>query len=188
MGRYAGWIALHAGLAAGAHGILIPEIPFDLESVATMIRRREARGARFAIVVVAEGATALDGQRMVAAHSVGQAERLGGIGAFVAAELERRTGKEARTVVLGHLLRGGSPSALDRVLGLRFGAAAVRALEEGLDGVMVALRSQRIEYVSLADAVSRMRTVPLDGDTITSARDIGISFGEPELPQPPMVR
>lgn len=177
MGRYAGWIALHSGLAAAAHGILIPEIPFDLEVVAAMIRRREARGARFAIIVVAEGAAPRDGDRVVLGQSIGQAERLGGIGARVAAELERLTGKEARTVVLGHLLRGGRPSALDRLLGLRFGAAAVRALDQGLDGVMVALRSQRVEFVSMADAVSRMRTVPLDGDTIQSARDLGIVFG-----------
>jgi len=178
MGRYAGWIALHAGLAAGAHGILIPEIPFDLAAVAAMIRRREERGARFAIVVVAEGAVPRDGARSVIGQSVGQAERLGGMGALVAAELERLTGKEARTVVLGHLLRGGSPTALDRLLGLRFGAAAVRAVEEGRDGVMVALRPPRVEFVPLADAVSRLRTVPLDGDTVLAARDLGISFGD----------
>lgn len=184
MGRYAGWIALHAGLAAGAHGILIPEIPYDLDQVAAMIRHREERGARFAIVVVAEGAAPRDGQRTIAGTSIGQAERLGGVGSVVAAELEALTGKEARSVVLGHLLRGGSPSALDRLLGLRFGAAAVRAIEEGEDGVMMALRSQEVVYVPLADAVSRMRTVPLDGDTVRSARDLGISFGD----QPPSLR
>ena len=140
MGRYAGWIALHAGLAAGAHGILLPEIPFDLRSVAAMIRERESRGARFAIIVVAEGAMPHDGARSVIGQSIGQAERLGGIGHQVAAELEALTGKEARTVVLGHLLRGGTPTSQDRLLGLRFGAAAVRAIDEGYDGVMVALR------------------------------------------------
>ncbi|MFV0308238.1 MAG: 6-phosphofructokinase [Desertimonas sp.] len=178
MGRYAGWIALHAGLAAGAHGILIPEIPYDPEPVAAMIRDRATHGSRYAIVVVAEGAVRRDGRRSVLGQAVGQAERLGGIGAAVATELEALTGKEARTVVLGHLLRGGSPSALDRVLGLRFGAAAVRAIEAGEDGVMMALRSQDVVAVPLADAVSRMRTVPLEGDTVRSARELGISFGD----------
>ena len=131
MGRYAGWIALNSGMAAGAHAILIPEIPFELEPVAEMIASREARGARFAIVVVAEGAMPRGGERSVIGKSIGQAERLGGIGARVASELERLTGKEARTMVLGHLLRGGTPTSLDRLLGLRFGAAAVRGLEIG---------------------------------------------------------
>jgi 6-phosphofructokinase 1 len=184
MGRYAGWIALHAGMAAAAHGILIPEIPFDLRAIADMIRRREARGARFAVIVVAEGAVPHDGHRSVIGQTVGQAERLGGVGAAVAAELERLTGKEARTVVLGHLLRGGTPTSQDRLLGLRFGAAAVRGLEAGEDGVMVALRPPRVEFVPLGDAVSRMRTVPLDGDTILAARDLGIAFGDEPVEDP----
>ncbi len=117
MGRYAGWIALNAGMAAGAHAILIPEIPFDLEPVAAMIARREARGARFAIVVVAEGARPRDGERSVIGKSIGQEERLGGIGAFVASELERLTGKEARTVVLGHLLPRRNPDGARSVAG-----------------------------------------------------------------------
>ncbi|MDQ3469491.1 MAG: 6-phosphofructokinase, partial [Actinomycetota bacterium] len=178
MGRYAGWIALHSGLAAGAHAILIPEIPFDLRAVAEMIARRAARGARFAVIVVAEGAAPVGGSRSVLGQSIGQAERLGGVGAWVAAELEALTGREARTVVLGHLLRGGTPTSQDRLLGLRFGAAAVRALEEGHDGVMVALRPPHVQFVPLAEAVSRMRTVPLDGDTVVSARDLGIAFGD----------
>jgi 6-phosphofructokinase 1 len=178
MGRYAGWIALHAGMAAAAHAILIPEVPFDLRAVADMIRRREARGARFAIIVVAEGAAPVGGARSVIGQQIGQAERLGGIGAWVAAELERLTGKEARKVVLGHLLRGGTPTAQDRLLGLRFGTAAVRALEDGHDGVMVALRSSGIHLVPLAEAVEHMRTVPLDGDTVLAARDLGIAFGD----------
>ncbi len=139
MGRYAGWIALHSGMAAGAHCVLIPEIPYDLEPVAATIQQREDRGAKFSIVVVAEGAAPIAGSVSVKGKTVGQAEQLGGVGATVAAELESLTGKEARTVVLGHLLRGGSPTSLDRLLGLRFGAAAVRALDEGHDGVMVAL-------------------------------------------------
>jgi ATP-dependent phosphofructokinase / diphosphate-dependent phosphofructokinase len=178
MGRYAGWIALNSGMAAGAHAILIPEIPFSLEPVAAMIARREARGARFAIVVVAEGARPRDGERSVIGKTVGQQERLGGMGALVAAELERLTGKEARTVVLGHLLRGGTPTSLDRLLGLRFGAAAVRGIEEGHRGVMVALVPPNVHFVPLVSAVAKMRSVPLDCDTILAGRDLGVSFGD----------
>jgi ATP-dependent phosphofructokinase / diphosphate-dependent phosphofructokinase len=178
MGRYAGWIALHSGLAAGAHAILIPEIPFDLTHVADMIARRGARGARFAIVVVAEGAKPVGGERSVIGKSIGQNERLGGMGAFVAKELERLTGKEVRTVVLGHLLRGGTPTSLDRLLGLRFGTAAVRGLEEGHRGVMVALDPPVVNFVPLVSAVSKMRNVPLDCDTILAGRDLGVCFGD----------
>ena len=178
MGRYAGWIALNSGMAAGAHAILIPEIPFELEPVAEMIASREARGARFAIVVVAEGAMPRGGERSVIGKSIGQAERLGGIGARVASELERLTGKEARTMVLGHLLRGGTPTSLDRLLGLRFGAAAVRGLEIGHRGVMVALQPPIVNYVPLVSAISKMRSVPLDCDTILAGRDLGVCFGE----------
>lgn len=178
MGRYAGWIALDAGVASGAHAILIPEIPFDLERVADTIRERERRGAKFSMVVVAEGAAPRGGQTAVLAHGVGQAERLGGIGAQVAARLEELTGKESRTVVLGHLLRGGSPTAFDRVLGLRFGAAAVRGLADGADGVMVSLNPPIVNYVPLAEATRRMKRVPLDDDAVLTAREIGVSFGD----------
>jgi phosphofructokinase-like protein len=178
MGRYAGWIALHSGMAAGAHCVLIPEIPYDLEPVAATIQQREDRGAKFSIVVVAEGAAPVAGSVSVKGKTVGQAEQLGGVGATVAAELERLTGKEARTVVLGHLLRGGSPTSLDRLLGLRFGAAAVRALDEGHDGVMVALNPPTVTYVPLAEATDKMKTVPPDCDTILTARDLGINFGD----------
>jgi phosphofructokinase-like protein len=165
MGRYAGWIALHSGMAAGAHAILIPEIPYDLEPVAATIKQREERGAKFSIVVVAEGAVPIDGELSTKGQTLGQAVQLGGIGAKVAAELEQLTGKESRCVVLGHLLRGGPPTSLDRLLGLRFGAAAVRALETGHNGVMVALDPPNV-------------TVPLDGDTVLTARDLGINFGD----------
>ena len=178
MGRYAGWIALYAGMAANAHAILIPEIPFDLQPVADMIARREARGARFAIVVVAEGAMPRGGERSIIGKEIDQAERLGGMGALVAAELATLTGKEARTVVLGHLLRGGTPTALDRLLGLRFGAAAVQGLEEGQRGVMVALDPPDVNFVPLASATRKLRTVPLDCDTILAGRDLGVSFGD----------
>jgi ATP-dependent phosphofructokinase / diphosphate-dependent phosphofructokinase len=178
MGRYAGWIALSAGIASGAHAILIPEVPYTLEPVARMISERDAQGSKFSIVVVAEGAAPVGGSVTVAAHGVGQAERLGGVGEKVAAGLEHLTGKEARTVVLGHLLRGGSPTPFDRLLGLRFGAAAVRALDEGLDGVMVALAPPTVDYVPLIEATHRQRTVPLDCDTMLTARDLGICFGD----------
>lgn len=178
MGRYAGWIAVSAGIASGAHAILIPEIPYSLEPVARMITERDRQGSKFSIIVVAEGAAPVGGAVTVAGQTVGQAERLGGVGEKVAAELEQLTGKEARTVVLGHLLRGGSPTPFDRLLGLRFGAAAVRALEEGLDGVMVALAPPTVEYVPLIEATHRQRTVPLDCDTMLTARDLNISFGD----------
>ncbi len=179
MGRYAGWIALHAGMAGGAHGILIPEIAFDPDKVAASIMQREHKGRRYAIVVVAEGAEAIGGQRAVAsAAAAGHAERLGGIGEAVAAMLSARTGKDSRAVVLGHLLRGGSPSAFDRLAALRFGAAAVRALELGLSGVMVALAFPNVEYVALADVAGRMKGVALDGDTVQTARDLGICLGD----------
>jgi 6-phosphofructokinase 1 len=178
MGRYAGWIALNSGVAAGAHAILIPEVPFRLEPVAAMIKEREGRGANFAIVVVAEGAIPKGGERSVLGQAYDQAERLGGIGEQVARQLTALTGKEARTLVLGHLLRGGTPTAQDRLLGTRFGAAAVRALEEGFDGVMVALNEPRVDYVPLVDVIGAMRSVPLDCDTLAAARDVGICFGE----------
>ena len=181
MGRYAGWIALDAGMASGVHAILIPEIPFSLEPVAALIALRERNGAKFSIVCVAEGARPVGGERSILGKSVGQAERLGGIGAKVAAELERMTGREARTVVLGHLLRGGSPTSFDRLLGLRFGAAAVRALDEGQNGVMVALNPPTVDYVPLAEATRRQKKIPLDCDSMLTARDMGISFGD-EMP------
>lgn len=178
MGRYAGWIALNAGVAAGAHAILIPEVPFRLESVAAMIEERRARHANFAIVVVAEGAVALDGVRSILEADAGRGERLGGIGEQVARGLAKLTGREARTVVLGHLLRGGTPTAHDRLLGNRFGAAAVRALDAGLNGVMVALDEPDVIYVPLSEAIGVLRTVPLGCDTMLAARDFGVCFGD----------
>ncbi|MDQ3544751.1 MAG: 6-phosphofructokinase, partial [Actinomycetota bacterium] len=160
------------------HAILIPEIPFQLEPVAATIAQRERRGAKFSIVVVAEGATPVGKDVSVLGKSVGQAEKLGGIGAQVAIGLEALTGKESRTVVLGHLLRGGSPTAFDRLLGLRFGAAAVRGLVAGHDGVMVSLNPPTVDYVPLADATRRMKSVPLGCDSILTARDLGINFGD----------
>lgn len=178
MGRNAGWIALYAGVASGAHVVLLPEIPFSYDAIARAIKRREDNGAHYTIVVVAEGAAPKDGHQEVIDRPHDHAERLGGIGHVVAEELTRLTGKEARTVVLGHLVRGGTPTATDRLLGSRFGAAAVRALEEGENGVMVALNEPDVEYVSLAEAVGRLRTVPLDCDTLLAGRELGTSFGD----------
>ena len=179
MCRYAGWIALHAGISGSAQAILIPEIPFDLDKVAAKIRQRDAQGRMYALVMVAEGALPLGGQRaLIEAAEAGQNERLGGIGDYIARSLQAGTGKEARVVVLGHLLRGGSPTTFDRLAALRFGAAAVRALEAGLSGVMVALAYPNVNHVPLADVAGRMKGVPLDSDTLQTGRDLGISFGD----------
>lgn len=178
MGRYAGWIALDSGVAGSADAILIPEIPYDITKVAAKVLEREANNRSFSIVVVAEGAKPIDGEVSIIGQTVGQAERLGGLGHKVGAQLEALTGKETRVVVLGHLLRGGKPTAYDRLLSLRFGAAAVRALEEGHSNIMVAIDPPHVNYVPLEEACHRMKTVPLDSDTILTARDLGVSFGD----------
>jgi phosphofructokinase-like protein len=179
MGRYAGWIALYAGMAGGADAILIPEIPFDVEKVAAHVRAREAYGARFSVVVVAEGAVPVGGTvSLVQQGTAAYAERLGGIGARVGLKLEALTGKETRTVVLGHLQRGGAPTSFDRVLATRFGARAVELVLEGRFGHMVAFHPPEIGAVPLAKVVGRTRTVPPDFDVIRAARDIGISLGD----------
>jgi len=180
MGRYAGWIALHAGVAASADVILIPEIPFDIEVVADKIKEREARGRDFSIVLVAEGAKPIDGEVSVVGTVRGRGERLGGIAEKVAAQLEPLTKKEIRTAVLGHLLRGGTPTPFDRLLALRLGAAAVRGLAEGQKNVMVAVDGG-IHYVPLDEATSHMKLVPVDSDIVATAKDLGISFGSRDL-------
>jgi 6-phosphofructokinase 1 len=179
MGRYAGWIALYAGVAGGADVILIPEIPYDLKKIAQQIRDREAWGARFSIVVVAEGARPVGGTTSVIEQAgLGRVERLGGAGQRVAAELEELTGKESRTVVLGHLQRGGSPTSFDRVLATRFGGKAVELLLNGEFDRMVAFHPPNIESVPLEDIVGKQRLVPTDFDVVTTARSIGVSFGD----------
>ena len=179
MGRYAGWIGLHAGISGGAHSILIPEIPFDIDKVAAKIRGRDKLGRMYSIVMVAEGAEPVDGHREVLAPAeAGHVERLGGIGERVAKALQERTGKDARVVVLGHLLRGGSPTSFDRLAALRFGAAAVRALDEDRSGVMVSLAFPNVEYVALSEVAGRMKAVPMDSDTLQTARDLGICMGD----------
>ncbi len=178
MGRYAGWIALECGIAGTADVILIPEIPYDLNKVADKILEREGEGRNFSIVVVAEGAHPRGGSMSVMAREPGRLERLGGIGDKVAMELQALTGKETRVVVLGHLLRGGTPTATDRLIALRFGAAAVRALDEGQAGIMVALDPPSVRYVPLEEATRRMKVVPIDSDVILTARDLGVSLGD----------
>jgi ATP-dependent phosphofructokinase / diphosphate-dependent phosphofructokinase len=179
MGRYAGWIALYAGVGGGADVILIPEIPFDLEKVAARIKERENYGARFSIVVVAEGAKPVGGQvSIVKAGTAEYVERLGGMGARVAAALEELTGKETRYVVLGHLQRGGAPTSFDRVLATRFGARAVELLIEGAFGNMVAFHPPEIVAVPLDRIVGRTRNVPVDFDVVRTARAMGISLGD----------
>lgn len=178
MGRYAGWIAMNSGISGNADAILIPEIPYDIKKVAAALHRLPKRGKHYAIVMVAEGAKPVGGDVCVVSKELGRAEKLGGAGERVMHELEPLVGKECRTVVLGHLLRGGSPTTFDRLLSLRFGAAAVRALEEGKTGVMVALDPPTVRYVPLAEVSGRMKTVPPDCDTIRTARDLGICMGD----------
>ncbi len=164
MGRSAGWIALHSGIAGGADVILIPEIPFDIDEVCRLIRRRHERGRYFSIVVAAEGAMPKEGTITVSAGEVDEFghPRLGGIGHTLEREIEARTGFETRATVLGHVQRGGTPTAFDRVLATRLGLAAIDAAHDGQWGRMTALRGNQIELVALADAVAAVRTVPID--------------------------
>jgi 6-phosphofructokinase 1 len=179
MGRDAGWIALNSGISGGADVILLPEIPFDIEKVCEKIRRREAAGRHFSIVVVAEGACPKGGTPvLVERRGMGTVDRLVGIAGQVAHAVAHRTGKEVRTLVLGHLQRGGSPTTYDRLLGLRFGAAAVRAIANGEFDVMVGLNNSTITTTPLADVVGKQKLVPLDGDTVQTARELGISLGD----------
>ena len=182
MGRDAGWIALYAGIAGGADVILIPEIPYVLDRAAAQIAARRATGKKFSIVVAAEGA-APEGNVASAGEGdhpgggrAGVRERIGGIGQRLATELELLTGQETRAVVLGHLQRGGSPTAADRLLASAYGAAAVRAVADGRFGSMVAWRGGRIELVSIADCIGCVRTVPLDHPLVATARALGITF------------
>jgi ATP-dependent phosphofructokinase / diphosphate-dependent phosphofructokinase len=179
MGRYAGWIALYAGVAGGADAILIPEIPFDLKTVADRLRERDRFGAKFSIVVVAEGAFPKGGvTTLIEAARGRQPERLGGIGANICAALADLTGKETRSVVLGHLQRGGAPTSFDRVLATRFGAMAVELVKAGQFGTMVAFDPPDIVARRLEDVVGRTKTVPPDFDLVHAARALGVTFGD----------
>jgi 6-phosphofructokinase 1 len=179
MGRHCGWIALYSGLAGSADVILIPEIPFDIQKVCEKVMARELAGRHFSVVVCAEGAAPKGGSvATLGSTAVGRELRLGGIAAKVALEIEDCTGKETRSLVLGHLQRGGMPTASDRLLSLRYGAAAVRLAEEGRWGTMVAFDPPEMTAVPLEEAVASVKRVPTDCDTVQTARDLGISFGD----------
>ena len=178
MGRYAGWIALHAGIAGGADVILIPEIDFDIDAVCKKIQERETSGRHFSIVVVAEGAKPKGGKMSVIGKEAGREVRLGGIGEQVADQIAALTGKETRSLVLGHLQRGGTPSAFDRLIALRFGAAAVRLIEQQQYGCMVAYTPPNMTAVPIEQAIAHLRTVSIDCDTVLTARDLGVCFGD----------
>jgi phosphofructokinase-like protein len=177
MGRNAGWIALYAGLAGTADVILIPEIPYEMDLVCGKIQDRWVEGKEFAIVVAAEGAFPRGGEPLFKQTSKGQ-KRLGGVAHTLADEIQERTGRETRDLVLGHLQRGGAPNAYDRLLALRFGAAAVRLAAEGSFGCMVALNPPDVLAVPLESAIASTKTVPLDDDVVATARALGICLGD----------
>lgn len=179
MGRYAGWIALNSGVSGGADIILMPEIPFSWDSVCRKVLERYRTKRNFCIIVVAEGAHPREGGISVKQEkTAGHVEVLGGIGQTVAVEIQKRTGKESRAMVLGHLQRGGHPTTFDRLVSTRFGSAAVRLIAEGKLGKMVCLVPPTVSSIPLEKAVSGRKTVPLDSDVIRSARDLGICFGD----------
>lgn len=179
MGRHTGWIALFAGVSATADVILIPEIPYRIDEVCRKVRERDASGRGFSIVVVAEGARPDAGEAAILEGArPGTAARYGGIAERVADQITELVGKETRSLVLGHLQRGGSPIAYDRLIALRFGAAAVRCVADGSYGTMVALDPPDVRAVPLEQAIQQMRRVPLDSDIVQTARDLGISFGD----------
>jgi len=177
MGRHAGWIALHGGISGGADIILIPEIPFDFEKIATVVKMRDAAGYLGTVVVVAEGARLKHGEQ-VKRDVEGGEFRLGGIGEIVAREIAKRTGKETRCCVLGHLQRGGPPTTWDRILATRFGVKAVQLANEGHFGSMVSYQNYQVRHVLIVEAVNRLKLVPPNGELVQTARDVDISFGD----------
>jgi 6-phosphofructokinase 1 len=179
MGRHAGFIALHSGLAGTADVILIPEIPYSIEKVCEKVRARDRAGRRFSIVVVAEGAYPAGGEESVLGESLpGQAKRVGGLAESIARQIGERTGKETRSLILGHLQRGGQPTGYDRLLATRFGGAAVRAVADGKWGHMVALQSPHIVTVPIPEVLKKPKRVDPNHDTVLTARSTGISFGD----------
>jgi len=177
MGRHAGWIALHGGISGGADIVLIPEIPFDFEKIAAVVKMRAAAGYLGTVVVVAEGVRPKDGEQ-VKRDVEGGEFRLGGIGEIVAREIAKRTGKETRCCVLGHLQRGGPPTTWDRILATRFGVKAVQLANEGHFGSMVSYQNYQVRHVPIAEAVNRLKLVPPNGELVQTARDVNISFGD----------
>jgi ATP-dependent phosphofructokinase / diphosphate-dependent phosphofructokinase len=179
MGRYAGWIAVHAGIAGGGDVILIPEIPFAYEKICSKIAEREAEGKHFTLVVVAEGAREKGGDYVTTGPQEKNREaRLGGMGNHVAEEIHKRAHKETRVCVLGHLQRGGGPTTFDRLLCTCFGAQAVELIAQEKFGYMVAARPPEYVAVKISEAVGRLRTVPADGLLVQTARALGITFGD----------
>lgn len=180
MGRHAGWIALHSGVSGGADVILIPEIPFTLERIAEKICDRERCGSSFSIIVVSEGAKEVEGSEVYQdAGDKRTAPRLGGVSHYLAQRIAERTGKETRSVVLGHLQRGGSPNAFDRMLATNFGTTAVRALQSEMRGVMVALQAAQIKTVPISEAIANLKIVQPESQLVRAARDVGVSFCAP---------
>ncbi|MFC2076298.1 6-phosphofructokinase [candidate division KSB1 bacterium] len=182
MGRYAGWIALGAGVAGGGDIILIPEIPYDIDAVCARARERHRLGKRFSLIVVAEGAKPAGGDMVVQQVIEDSPDpiRLGGIGQLLTHQIEEKTGLETRVTVLGHLQRGGSPTAFDRLLATRFGVEACRRAMAGESGIMVALKGSDITAVPIQDAIATLKLVSRDHELVQAARMVGTSFGEPE--------
>ncbi|HEX6631124.1 MAG TPA: ATP-dependent 6-phosphofructokinase [Gemmatimonadaceae bacterium] len=179
MGRHSGFIALHAGVAGTADVILIPEIPYDIDQVCQKVRSRDRMGRRFSVVVVAEGAYPRGGVESTLGESMpGQAKRVGGVAETIARQIQERTGKECRSMVLGHLQRGGQPTGYDRLLSTRFGGAAVRAVADEKWGQMVALQSPHIVTVPIRDVLVEPKRVDPHHDIVLTARSTGISFGD----------
>jgi len=179
MGRDAGFIALHAGVAGGADVILIPEIPFKYEYVATKVLKRKAKGSLFSIVAVSEGAKPIDGEQVFSRSGDEiYTPRLGGIGQKVAEFVEKESGSETRVTVLGHLQRGGTPTAFDRWLGTRYGSSAVRVAAAGRFGNMVALQYAKVVDIPFTEALKEPKRVDVNGDAVLTARSVGISFGD----------
>jgi len=179
MGRHAGWIALHGGVAGAADAILIPEIPYCIDSLCKFVDRRFEAGYLSTMIVVAEGAKPIGGAASLKGAG-GTEHRLGGIGETLAEAIMEQTGRETRAVVLGHLQRGGAPTTLDRMLGTRFGVGAVDLIREGKFGQMVSYQNYEVGSVPISDAVGQLKTVPPNGQVVRIAKEIGINFGEPE--------
>jgi 6-phosphofructokinase 1 len=183
MGRYAGWIALHAGVASGADVILIPEFPYEIEEVARVCRKREQGGQRFTIIAIAEGAAPKDGEQTIKDIIADSPDpvRLGGVGQVLARQLSEYVDSEVRTTVLGHMQRGGTPTPFDRTLSTSFGAHAARLVANETFGVMVALQGNDFTHVPLDDVADRTRTVPRDDSLVQAGLAVGTSFGVTDL-------
>ena len=178
MGRHAGWIALWGGIAGGANVVLIPEIPFSFEKITGFINQRDAQGYHSTLVVVAEGACMPDGHFVTIDANAGGEVRLGGIGEQVAAQLQKLTGKDTRSCTLGHLQRGGAPTALDRILGMRFGVMAVKLAEQGAFGRMVSYQAYHVDSVPIEEAVHQLRLVEPESELVLAAKAVGICLGD----------